>query len=92
MYIESSYQSANDTAVLESAVVPSTSSKPRQTVCLSFWYHMYGQHVDKLNVFRMTGQTLPSAPVWTKQGTQGNQWRRALIGFTSSSPFRVSLS
>jgi hypothetical protein len=46
MYIEtSSPRVANDKARLESNLITA-----KQLRCLSFWYHMYGPHVNTLNV------------------------------------------
>jgi len=89
VYIETSGQSPNDTAVLYSPAVPTTSGKPNNMVCLQFWYHMYGQHVDTLNLFMKRGQQLPPSPIWTKSGTQGNRWRLGQIAVTSTTPFQV---
>ena len=89
VYIETSYVSANDTAILESAVVPATIRKPSGMICLQFWYHMHGQHVDTLNVFVKPGNQLPSSPTWTKSGTQGTQWRLGQVAVSSRAPFQV---
>ena len=91
MYIETSWQYPNDTAVLVSAMVPPTIGKPNNMVCLQFWYHMYGQHVNALDLFLKRGQQLPAQPVWTKSGTQGNRWRLGQIAVTSSTKFQVRL-
>ena len=90
VYIETSWQSANNTAILESAVV-STAGKPQSMICLRFWYHMYGQHVDTLSLFLKRGQQLPSSPTWIKSGTQGNQWRLGQVAVKSLTPFQVEL-
>ena len=59
--------------------------------CLTFWYFMYGQNVDHFNVYVMAGNTLPSAPLWTRQRSQGNQWRKAMVDIpTVASTFNVS--
>lgn len=89
LYIETSWQSPNDTAVIQSPTVPSTYGKPSDMICFGFWYHMYGQHVDTLNVFMKTGNQLPASPIWTKSGTQGNKWRFAQVEMKSRVPFRV---
>ena len=39
--------------------------------CLQFWYHMFGAHTGRLNVF-VTGQGKSSN--WSMIGQQGNQW------------------
>ncbi|EDO47788.1 predicted protein [Nematostella vectensis] len=89
MYIETSWQSPNDSAVLLSANVPR--SYPNN-MCLIFWYHMYGQHVDKLNIYMKdpASSTLPPSPVWTKSGTQGDRWRRGQIEFSSRTDFQFA--
>ncbi|KAK7473655.1 hypothetical protein BaRGS_00035133, partial [Batillaria attramentaria] len=58
--------------------------------CLTFWYHMYGQNVDHLNVYIMAGNSIPSTPFWTKSRDQGNAWHQALVDLpTVSSTFNV---
>ena len=49
-------------------------SKP---VCLSFYYHMYGATIGKLNI-RGGGRI-----IWSKSGNQGNAWKKALVSITS---------
>ena len=50
---------------------------------------MHGQHVDRLSLFMKRGQQLPSLPVWTKNGTQGNRWRLGQVAVKSASQFKV---
>ena len=91
MYIETSLRTQNDTANLESPLINfATNGNAQGTVCVRFWYHMYGAHVDALNVFIKTGSTLPSKPVWMKKGTQGDKWRLAQIVVNRTPAFKVS--
>ena len=84
VYIEtSSPRKPNDTARIESAMIPKTQQK-----CLQFWYHLYGPHVDTLNVYTKKNKQLGS-PVWTLSGTQGNKWKHAVVSLTVSSKFQV---
>ena len=72
MFIESSSPRVlNDTARLVSAQVTMTTPK-----CLHFWYHMYGTHVNTLNVYTKTGSSL-GAPIWHHTGTLSNKWYSA---------------
>ena len=48
MYIETSYpRRPNDTAGLVSPVI----QKSGAYACVIFWYHMFGPHVNLLNVY-----------------------------------------
>ncbi|XP_066266307.1 MAM domain-containing glycosylphosphatidylinositol anchor protein 2-like [Branchiostoma lanceolatum] len=61
IYIEtSSPRVANDAAVLLSANIPAN-----QTSCLQFWYHMYGDDVNVLNIKLYANQTF-TQPIWTR--------------------------
>ncbi|XP_033751988.1 MAM and LDL-receptor class A domain-containing protein 1-like [Pecten maximus] len=80
MFIESSNpRKMNDTARLVSASVPSGSQQ-----CLSFWYHMYGPNINRLNIYIKKG-TSYGTPVWTRYGTQGNVWIQAHYPIPSQS-------
>ena len=43
--------------------------------CITFWYHMYGPHINALNVYLAQNTTL-GTPVWRRSGTQGNKWNK----------------
>ena len=86
MYIETSAPRRNgDTARLISPRQQGQAT-PR---CLRFWYHMYGAHVNALNVYVMSGSRLGTA-VWTRKGTQGNHWFQASVNLNRTSSFNVS--
>ncbi|XP_078334103.1 MAM and LDL-receptor class A domain-containing protein 1-like [Crassostrea virginica] len=88
VYIEASApRQPNDTAQLISPPV-SASSNPR---CLTFWYFMYGAHVNSLNIYIPVGANLGS-PIWTRKGTQGNQWNQAQVTITKNKQFNVIFS
>ena len=56
VYIEtSSPRNRGDKAWLQSGLIqPTTVTSGR---CLKFWYHMWGYHVDTLNVYRKVGSS-----------------------------------
>nr|XP_054750329.1 MAM and LDL-receptor class A domain-containing protein 1-like [Lytechinus pictus] len=66
---------------------------PGSSKCLVFWYHMYGVHVDRFNVYlRSSGpQMTVDDLIFTKYGTQGNQWKKAEKEITSDDTW-MSLS
>jgi len=47
--------------------------------CLSFYYHMHGSTMGKLNVY------VGSKLVWTRSGDQGDVWRQASLALPVSS-------
>lgn len=51
--------------------------------CLEFWYHMYGDDVESLNVYLVEADysELPETPSWSQSGDQGNYWHRATFVF-----------
>ena len=84
IFIEaSSPRRLNDTARIVSSLV-----KDNYTKCLHFWYHMYGTHVNTLNVYLKTGSTLGS-PVWTHTGTLSNKWYSANVDVQQTGGYNI---
>nr|XP_002737275.1 PREDICTED: MAM and LDL-receptor class A domain-containing protein C10orf112-like [Saccoglossus kowalevskii] len=54
--------------------------------CLTFWYHMYGTHVNSLTVFIKDED---DEPLWTRQGGDVDEWRFASVPLDSVDPFKV---
>ena len=79
MYIETSFTVYGENARLEFSV-PSTNIG--KVSCLKFYYHMYGNTINTLNVYN--GNTT----IFTKWGSQGNVWLFAKI--TVTLPSKVS--
>ena len=70
MYIETSSVWYGDIAKLEFSVPSSDIGK---LSCLKFYYHMYGETINTLNVYN--GNTT----VFTKWGNQGDVWLIAKV-------------
>ncbi|XP_071965430.1 MAM and LDL-receptor class A domain-containing protein 1-like [Antedon mediterranea] len=50
-----------------------------EPICLHFWYHMKGEHVGTLNVYKIyTGSTYRRS-IWTRNGNQGKNWKEASV-------------
>lgn len=65
IYIETSRPRKKD----EKAILTLKGANSK-TVCLSFYYHMYGGTINRLNIYN-NGQI-----IWTKEGNQGNSWNK----------------
>lgn len=73
VYIEtSSPRRPNDTARIVSPTIAGNGTV-KAIRCVSFWYHMYGPHVDELRLYKKEGFSL-GKPQWVRQGYQGNKW------------------
>ncbi|MGH0160932.1 UNVERIFIED_CONTAM: hypothetical protein FKN15_044115 [Acipenser sinensis] len=49
-----------------------------ETMCLSFWYHLFGPHTGTLSLKLRLGGGDEETVLWTRSGTQGNEWQRGL--------------
>ena len=79
MYIEtSSPRQQGDNAKLNSPMLQFSGS-----MCLKFYYHMYGADIATLNV------TINGSSVFTASGNKGNEWLRAAIDVSLSGKHAV---
>lgn len=85
MYIETSNSSYGEKATLYS---PQIAIPQGQSKCFSFWYYMYGEDVNTLEVLMATGGT--QKQIWTQQGNKGAKWLAAHLPLNSTSPITVS--
>ena len=59
---------------------------------LRFFYHMYGDSAEKLNVYIRTYRNGSSMQrVWSQVGSQGAIWNRAVVQVSSNKDFQVWL-
>ena len=90
MYIETSWpRKYGDKAWLVSrnfqGIVPGSSPCK-----LRFFYHMYGDSAESLNVYIRTFRNgSAQQTVWRKVGSQGAIWNRAVIQLSSNKDFQV---
>ncbi|XP_071956925.1 MAM and LDL-receptor class A domain-containing protein 1-like [Antedon mediterranea] len=83
------YTEANDAASKDVARILSANVSPSSNgMCLNFWYHMHGSDIGTLNVYIQTGVNIGS-PVWTRSGTQGDQWLTESIPVTTRNQYNV---
>ena len=82
LYIEASFpRKDGDNARIISPVIPSD-KKSGKSHCFTFWYHMYGPHINALNVYLMTGGS--PLKLWTRVGDNGDNWRYAQVDLVSN--------
>lgn len=88
MYIATATQRhPNDTARLLSPLMT-----PNQNgACFRFWYHMYGPNIDSLNVYTRPNNGETQTLMWTRTGTQSNEWQFAELTIKSSVQYQVFL-
>lgn len=82
MYIDTSPPRVQgDKFMFESAVIKSDRDR-----CLKFWYHMYGDGIGSLNIYRKLNSSFLTESVWKRAGNQDNIWRmgRANLDRTNS--------
>ena len=86
IFIETSFpRRPNDAAKLVSANVPGSSAGGGK--CLSFWYHMYGAHINALRVYVRSGSK--DTLLWSKTGTRGDKWLQAALTVNIRTRFQV---
>ncbi|XP_033116790.1 MAM and LDL-receptor class A domain-containing protein 1-like [Anneissia japonica] len=80
--------SANDTAIMLTPLIHNIGED--ETKCLIFWYHMYGIHIQSLQVYVLSlEESLPGKLVWSRLGNRGNIWRAAEVEIKGRSNFQV---
>ncbi|XP_033120651.1 MAM and LDL-receptor class A domain-containing protein 1-like isoform X2 [Anneissia japonica] len=76
LYVEaSSPRRPNERARVVSPLVESAN----HLLCLKFWYHMKGEHVGKLILYRRLDGTGTSKQLWMMDGDQGDRWIEAWL-------------
>ena len=73
LYIETSPRSYGDKARLEFRL---PSSEVGKVSCLTFYYHMYGDTINSLNVYS------GNSKIFYKYKNQGNVWLKAKMSLT----------
>ncbi|CAG2242742.1 unnamed protein product [Mytilus edulis] len=72
----------NDISDLRSVLI---NSRPKQ--CLTFWYHIYGTHINTLKVFQVENTTLNL--LWSKSDSQGNKWHFKFLSLNDTGPYHI---
>ncbi|XP_014489529.1 PREDICTED: uncharacterized protein LOC106752378 [Dinoponera quadriceps] len=87
LYTEASGQLVNDTARI---ISPVYNSSLTESGCFSFWYHMYGATIGRLNIyFKLAGNTTWLL-MFSKEGNQGNNWYRGIFDLPkANSSFQI---
>uniref|UniRef100_H2Y3P5 MAM domain-containing protein n=1 Tax=Ciona intestinalis TaxID=7719 RepID=H2Y3P5_CIOIN len=57
-------------------------------LCLTFWYHMYGDHVNQLGVY-VKQRDYTSGLLWSRQGSLGSSWNYGQVSIQRAGDFTV---
>ena len=83
-YIEASYpRQPSDKARLVSPKIKSINS-----MCLRFWYHMYGEHIRTLNIYIRHSKRKETI-LWSRTGTLDRKWYAGKVNFYSVSSTQI---
>lgn len=64
----------------EAALIRSELLRPRDAVCVKFWYNMYGYGMGKLEMGTITDLDRSTFQVkWSQEGNQGATWKEATV-------------
>ncbi|XP_060901043.1 MAM and LDL-receptor class A domain-containing protein 1-like [Labrus mixtus] len=88
LYVDSSVGEWGDMSFVVSDVFPPST----RGHCLSFWYHMYGNHVGTLRVYindrnTHTGGNEEGTLVWIEAGNKGDKWNEARVSIKHTEAF-----
>ncbi|XP_072038887.1 MAM and LDL-receptor class A domain-containing protein 2-like [Amphiura filiformis] len=89
IYLEASYPArpGHVARLLSPLLLATSADYPR---CLTFWYHMFGDDVEALNIYIINGtQSDQRNVLWSRAGNRGNRWRAAEVHLESSINFQV---
>ncbi|CAC5389522.1 unnamed protein product [Mytilus coruscus] len=75
--------SNDESDLLSGLIVPS----PKQ--CLTFWYHMYGKHINTLKVFQRNSENNRYVELWSKSDNQGNKWYFQSVTLQNIGPYQI---
>uniref|UniRef100_A0A671Y6Q6 Neuropilin n=1 Tax=Sparus aurata TaxID=8175 RepID=A0A671Y6Q6_SPAAU len=75
--------SDDDDEQVATLVSPSITT-PDADLCMSFWYHMFGEHAGALHI-KQRKEAEASQILWTVSGHQGSRWREGRVLLPHSS-------
>ncbi|KAK5860395.1 hypothetical protein PBY51_021876 [Eleginops maclovinus] len=70
-------------ASLASVPIPLTDAD----LCMSFWYHMFGEHAGALHIKQRREEETGGQILWTVSGHQGSRWREGRVLLPHSSVY-----
>ena len=81
-------ESSSPRRVNDTARIISLNINPTSGACVTFWYHMYGAHINTLNLYLKQNNQL-GTPIWKHTGTLNNHWYKAVVNIASQTPFQM---
>ena len=59
--------------------------------CISFWYHMFGNHIGTLRVI-LKFENRDEKVIWKMSGNKGDKWIKGTATLHSSDTYQVNFS
>ena len=57
--------------------------------CFTFWYHMHGNMLGRLNVYLRSHNGNEETLIWRLAGSQGNEWKKGEIPIKHDYAYQV---
>jgi hypothetical protein len=86
IYIETSYPTKEG----DKAIIEAGPFKADQNLCFIFYYHMFGEHIGGLNVYRMLWNRTNIELLWSRNTSGIEQWEKSSLDVGSGENFYVS--
>jgi hypothetical protein len=86
IYIETSEPTKNG----DKAIIEAGPFKADQNFCFAFYYHMFGEHVGELNVYRTWANRTNIQLLWTRNTSGIDNWNKSSLDIRSEEKFYVS--
>ncbi|XP_071956934.1 MAM and LDL-receptor class A domain-containing protein 2-like [Antedon mediterranea] len=87
LYLATTLTNTDEKARLSSKVFDPV-QKDKQCL-MRFYYHMYGENVNRLTVYKRTSQTDFPTSMWSMGGSKGDVWLRGEVDFSVGTKFQV---
>ena len=73
----------------QKAAIEAGPFEANQTFCFTFYYHMFGEHIGQLSVYRTWFNRTNGQLLWSRNSSRGNYWHLSSLDVRSAEEFYV---